>query len=83
MNSIKYTIDRIEDGYAILLQRDDEEQQLALPATQIPSSLAEGDIVSITTDGTFYCFEAQQDETHQALQDAMSLMAKLRNKHKK
>ena len=47
----KYTIDRMEDGYYVLLDRGDEEQGWLLPVTAVTGDVEEGDIVWVTGCG--------------------------------
>jgi hypothetical protein len=45
--SLKVTIDRFEDGYAVLLVRGEESVQIDLPAELLPEGCKEGDILDI------------------------------------
>jgi hypothetical protein len=44
---MKATIDRIEDGKAIILLREDEKVRFTLPASILPDDCCEGDIINI------------------------------------
>jgi Protein of unknown function (DUF3006). len=44
---MKVTIDRFEDGYAILLVREDECVQIDFPEQLLPEGCREGDILDI------------------------------------
>jgi hypothetical protein len=41
-------LDRIEDGIAVLLIRNDESIQVEIPIELLPADSAEGDILDIT-----------------------------------
>lgn len=43
---IKGIIDRIEDGFAVILLGDDEEVMVELPDCYLPEGLEEGDIIN-------------------------------------
>lgn len=44
---MKVTIDRFEDGYAVLLVREDECVQIDFPEQLLPEGCREGDILDI------------------------------------
>lgn len=44
---MKVTIDRFEDGYAILLVRDEEQVHIDFPVELLPEGCREGDILDI------------------------------------
>jgi hypothetical protein len=48
--SFRATVDRIEDGVAILLPGQDERSPLSIPIGFLPKNCREGDIVSISID---------------------------------
>lgn len=80
----KYTVDRIEDGIAVLLLREDEAIERNVPASHLPLNVKEGDIVkaSIKADGNIDEIQILKDETSTALNKAESLLKKLKNKNK-
>jgi Protein of unknown function (DUF3006) len=45
---MKVTIDRFEDGYAVLLVRDEEDVHIDFPVKLLPDGCKEGDILDIT-----------------------------------
>ncbi|NLM29233.1 MAG: DUF3006 domain-containing protein [Methanomicrobiales archaeon] len=46
-STIRVSLDRIEEGLAVLLLRDDESVRFTLPRTLLPRSACEGDILEI------------------------------------
>ncbi|MGB9177059.1 MAG: DUF3006 domain-containing protein [Methanoregula sp.] len=44
------SIDRIENGVAVLVMRDDTLGQIHLPASLLPPGCVEGDILTLTLD---------------------------------
>ncbi|MEG0261112.1 MAG: DUF3006 domain-containing protein [Lysinibacillus sp.] len=80
MSSTKYTLDRIEDGYAIFLKYPDEEEHVIIAMSAIDKEVREGDYVMIEEiDGTFY-IEILKEETVDKKAEMQSLMERLRNK---
>ena len=75
MESFKVTLDRIEEGIAVLLVRDDETIKINIPLTLLPSGSKEGDIldIAITRDVR---------ETEDAKERVSSLLEKLKSKNK-
>jgi len=73
MRSVKVTIDRFEDGYAVLLVRGQEEQRIDFPAEYLPDGSKEGDILEINI---CRCVE----ETDEAKQRVADLIEKLKKK---
>ena len=75
MESFKVTLDRIEEGIAVLLVRDDETIKINIPLTLLPSGSKEGDNldIAITRD---------VQETESAKERVSSLLEKLKNKNK-
>ena len=71
---MKVTIDRIEDGYAVLLVRDNESLHIDLPVELLPEGCREGDILDIEI-----CRDAESTEAAQ--KRVSDLIEKL--KHKK
>lgn len=65
MNSTKYTLDRIEDGYAIFLKYPEEIEQLILPINTIDQSLQAGDRVLIKEIDNNYHIDILKEETAQ------------------
>ncbi|MGY4797369.1 DUF3006 domain-containing protein [Lysinibacillus fusiformis] len=81
MSSNKYTLDRIEDGYAVFLKFPEEEEQLIISQSAMNKPVRVGDRVLIEEKDGIYYIEILQDETQQKRADIQSLMNRLRNKH--
>jgi len=77
----KYTLDRIEDGYAVFLKFPAEEEQLIISQSAINKAVQVGDRVQIEEKNGIYHIEILQEETLQKRADLQSLMNRLRNKH--
>lgn len=46
VTKIKGIVDRVEDGFAVLLLGSDEEVMIELPDCYLPSDIQEGDVVT-------------------------------------
>lgn len=70
---MKVTIDRFEDGYAVLLIRGEESVHIDFPVQLLPDGCREGDIldISISRDTT---------ETDEARKRVSDLIDKLKKK---
>jgi len=75
MGNFKVTLDRIEEGTAVLLVRDEEVVKINIPLFLLPVGSKEGDIldIAITRD---------VQETEATKERVSSLLEKLRNKNK-
>ena len=75
MTNLKVTIDRIEEGIAVLLVRVEEKIKINVPLILLPVGSKEGDIldIAITRD---------VQETEAAKERVTSLLEKLKNKNK-
>lgn len=73
MGSFKVTLDRIEEGIAVLLVRDDEKVKINIPLFLLPVC-KEGDVLDITID-------RDVQETEDAEERASGLLEKLKNKN--
>jgi hypothetical protein len=73
---MKVTLDRIEDGCAVLLVRNDESIEFHMPACLLPEDCVEGDIldISITRD---------TESTEAARKRVSNLIEKLKKKNVK
>lgn len=80
MNSTKYTLDRIEDGFAVFLKYPEEIEQVIIPITAIDQSLQAGDRVFIQEIDNTYHIDLLKEETEQKKAEVQSLMDKLRRK---
>ena len=74
MTNLKVTIDRIEEGIAVLLVRDEEKIKINVLFTLLPGGSKEGDILDI---------EITRDvqETEAAKERVSSLLEKLQKKN--
>ncbi len=45
---MKWTVDRIEDGIAVLVLQDDPRQRITVPVGALPDGCREGDILTLT-----------------------------------
>ena len=80
MSSIKYTLDSIEDGYAIFLKYPDEEEHVIIAMSEIDKEIQEGDRVMIEEVADTYHIEILKEETSEKKKEIKSLMDRLRNK---
>lgn len=81
MSLSKYTLDRIEDGYAVFLKFPEEEEQLIISQSAMNKPVQVGDRVQIEEKDGIYHIEILQEETQQKRADLQSLMNRLRNKN--
>lgn len=81
MSLNKYTLDRIEDGYAVFLKFPAEEEQLIISQSAMNKPVQVGDRVQIEEKDGIYHIEILQEETLQKRADLQSLMNRLRNKN--
>ncbi|KOS71612.1 hypothetical protein AEA09_01070 [Lysinibacillus contaminans] len=82
MSSTKYTLDRIEDGYAVFLKYPNEKEHVIIAMSAIDKEVQEGDRVMIEEIGDTFHIEILKEETDQKKADILSLMDKLRKKNK-
>jgi hypothetical protein len=71
MGSFKVTLDRIEEGIAVLLVRDEEKIKINIPLFLLPPGSKEGDILSIA-------ITRNVKETEDAKERVSSLLEKLK-----
>ncbi|MEB2301355.1 DUF3006 domain-containing protein [Lysinibacillus xylanilyticus] len=81
MSSTKYTLDRIEDGYAVFLKYPEEEEQLIILQSAMNKPVQVGDRVLIEEVDGIYQIEILKEETKQKKADIQSLMDRLRRKN--
>jgi Protein of unknown function (DUF3006). len=74
MENFKVTLDRIEEGNAVLLIRNDESVKINIPFFLLPACSKEGDILDITIN-------KDVQETVDAKERVSSLLEKLKNKN--
>ncbi|MDG6219105.1 MAG: DUF3006 domain-containing protein [Candidatus Thermoplasmatota archaeon] len=73
MTSFKVSLDRVEEGIAVLLVRDDESIKIDIPLSLLPSGSKEGDILDININ-------RDEKEAEDAKKRVSSLIEKLKNK---
>lgn len=71
---MKVTIDRFEDGYAVLLIRGEESVHIDFPSKLLPRGCKEGDILDISISRD----EAGTEDARKRVSD---LIEKLKNKN--
>lgn len=71
---MKVTLDRIEDGIAVLLIRNDESIQINIPIELLPADCREGDILDIT-------ISRDLESTKAAKERVSSLIERLKKKN--
>ncbi|XRD24607.1 DUF3006 domain-containing protein [Lysinibacillus fusiformis] len=81
MSSTKYTLDRIEDGYAVFLKYPEEEEQIIILQSAMNKPVVVGDRVQIEEIDGIYHIEILREETEQKKADIQNLMDRLRHKH--
>ncbi|GAB0170690.1 DUF3006 domain-containing protein [Lysinibacillus sp. CTST325] len=81
MSSTKYTLDRIEDGYAVFLKYPEEEDQLIILQSAMNKPVQVGDRVLIEEIDGIYQIEILKEETEQKKLEIQSLMGRLRKKN--
>ena len=75
MDRFKVTLDRIEEGIAVLLLRDEDKIKINFPLTLSLSGSKEGDILNII-------IVRDMQETEGAKERVTNLLEKLKNKNK-
>ena len=82
MNSNKYTLDRYEDGFAVLLLIDNEAVEKLVSEGILRDTVNEGDILLLdfNEDGTINNFTILELETKERKSSVSSLIEKLKNK---
>jgi hypothetical protein len=70
---MKVSIDRIEQGIAVLIPQEDPRKQITVPAGLLPTGCREGDILSLT-------LEADPGATVAAKDRARGLIGRLTKK---
>ncbi|KGA83385.1 DUF3006 domain-containing protein [Lysinibacillus fusiformis] len=81
MSSTKYTLDRMEDGYAVFLKYPEEEEQIIILQSAMNKPVVVGDRVQIEEIDGIYHIEILREETEQKKTDIQNLMDRLRHKH--
>jgi hypothetical protein len=70
---MRVTIDRIEEGIAVLIMADEGNPRFTLPLSRLPSGSREGDVLTLT-------LERDEEETRAAKDRSASLIATLRER---
>lgn len=75
VGSFKVSLDRLEEGTAVVLVRDDESVKINIPLFLLPEDSKEGDILEVIIDRDI-------QETENAKERASSLLEKLKSKNR-
>lgn len=75
----KYTLDRFEESFGVLLKYPNEEEQLLVPNKEL-EEFREGDILSVTKNDDGYSFSLLNEETEKMRNKVNDLINKLKNK---
>ena len=59
----RYTLDRLDDGFYVFLEKGNEEQQLLIPEEEVSIALTEGDIVDIQQHEAGYQISVLKEKT--------------------
>jgi hypothetical protein len=70
---MKVSIDRIEDGVAVLVMQDDPFDRISLPVSHLPQGCREGDVLTMT-------LEPDPGETVAAKERVAGLIEKMKKK---
>lgn len=76
----RYTLDRLDDGFYVFLEKGNEEQQLMIPKEEVSTALTAGDIVNIQQNEAGYQISILKEETANRKQQVLDLIEKLKNK---
>ncbi|PKG32675.1 DUF3006 domain-containing protein [Methanoregula sp.] len=70
---MKANVDRIEEGIAILIDREDDARRISIPVPLLPPGSREGDVITLT-------LERDEDATAAAKARVSGLVEKLRKR---
>ena len=70
---MKATVDRIEEGIAVLIDRDDDTRRISIPVTLLPPDCREGEVITLT-------LERDEESTAAAKARVSGLVEKLRKR---
>jgi len=70
---MKATVDRIEEGIAVLIDREDDTRHISIPVPLLPPGCKEGDVITLT-------LERDEEETAAAKARVSGLVEKLRKR---
>ncbi|WP_298830046.1 DUF3006 domain-containing protein [uncultured Planococcus sp.] len=82
MKSTKYTLDRYDEEFAVLVEKGNESHQELIERSKLESYAKEGDILDVewNPDGSFKEASVLQEETDTRKKDVSDLIEKLKNK---
>lgn len=80
-NTMKYTLDRIENDLYVFVEKGNEEIQIVIDGELIPFDIFEGEIVEIVIENDVYTFKKLDAEKEIRKDDVQSLINKLKNKN--
>lgn len=83
MKSNKYTLDRYDEAFAVLLEKGNESHQELIDRSKLESYAKEGDILDVewNSDGSFKEASVLQAETDTRKKDVSTLIEKLKHKN--
>ncbi len=70
---MKATIDRIEEGIAVLIDREDDTRHISIPVSLLPPGCQEGDVITVM-------LERDEETTAAAKARVSGLVEKLRKR---
>lgn len=77
----KYTLDRVDDFFAVFLSKADETKRLLVSKNLIKVPLREGDLVEIDKSEIGYEIKVLKEETEATREKVSSLLEKIKNKN--
>lgn len=82
MNLNKYTVDRFDDGFAVLLMKTDESNEKLVPAASFGDDVKEGDVLEVifNENGTINKYTVLENETEEIRESVSLLIKKLKDK---
>jgi len=78
----KYTLDRVDDFFAVFLSKADETKRLLVSKNLIKVPLREGDLVEIDKSEIGYEIKVLKEETEATREKVSSLLEKIKTKNK-
>lgn len=76
----KYTLDRFEGGFGVLLKHPEETERLLIPEGELNEFAKEGDILSVEQHDRGYSIVLLKEETEEMKSKVETLLKKLKNK---
>jgi len=82
VNSNKYTLDRFDEGFAVLLLKENESVEKLVPEESLNKTANEGDVIEVVfnEDGTINNFTILENETKEMKDKVTDIITKLKNK---